>query len=70
MTQLVELLSALKRGPITKLQMLRDLGIINGGGRIQDLRNAGHNIRTDMVEVRTRKGVSKVARYSLVKEKK
>lgn len=70
MSQRSKLLSALRRGPMTKVQILNRLGILNGGGRVQDLRDAGHRIKTDMVEVRTRYGTSKVARYRLIKEKK
>lgn len=70
MTQTERLLAALKTGPITKVQSLRELGILNTGGRIQDLRDAGHNIKTDMIEVRTRRGISTVASYRLVKGKR
>lgn len=70
MNQCQRLLQELKRRPLTKMQAMR-LGIgINVGGRVHELRIAGHKIRTDMIEVRTRYGVSKVARYSLVKEGK
>lgn len=47
---------------ITKLQGLRELGIMNVGARIGELRALGYNIETEMIPV---KGKRKVARYSL-----
>ncbi len=66
MNQCTKLLEALKQGPLTKPQIWRRLRILNGGGRIHDLRGMGHNIRTDMIQA----GRSKVARYTLMKGKK
>lgn len=69
-TQCSRLLQELRRRPLTKVQAMScGLGI-NVGGRVYDLRQAGHDIRTDMVEVKTRYGSAKVARYSLIKERK
>lgn len=67
-TQCTLLLERLKRGPITPLEALNELGIMRLGGRIYDLRQAGHQIRKEMVEVDTRNGgKAHVARYTLVK---
>lgn len=70
MTKCTRLLQELRRRPLTKVQAMScGLGI-NVGGRVYDLRQAGHDIRTDMIEVRSRNGLSKVARYTLVRERK
>jgi len=66
-TQCNQLLERLKRGPITPLEALNELGIMRLGGRIYDLRQAGHQIDKEMVEVSTRNGGrAHVARYMLV----
>lgn len=70
MTQRTRLLQELRRRPLTKVQAYKAIGAWNIGARILELRQAGHDIRTDMIEVKTRYGVAKVARYSLVKERK
>lgn len=50
---------------ITPLQAWRQLGIQRLSGRILDLRQAGHSIETEMIEVATAHGdVARVARYS------
>lgn len=67
-TQCNQLLERLKRGPITPLEALNELGIMRLGGRIYDLRQAGHLINKEMVEVSTRNGgKAHVARYMLVR---
>lgn len=69
-TQCQRLLQELKRRPLTKLQILRDLGILNGGGRIGELREDGHDIKTNWLHLKSRSGPTKVAQYVLVKERK
>lgn len=56
-----------KNGSATKLQVITQLGIINVGARIEELRKEGHNITTEWVTVKTRwgKGTTKVAQYTL-----
>jgi hypothetical protein len=58
-----------KVGPITPLEALRLHGIMRLGARVHELREGGHNIITEIVEVKGRKGSkpARVARYSLVK---
>lgn len=51
MTQETRLLARLKQGPLTKLEGINQLGIINVGGRILDLRNKGVKIKTTMMPV-------------------
>ena len=47
------------------MEALSDLGIYRLGARIFELREAGHDIATDLVEVRDRHGnVSHPARYT------
>ena len=60
-------LSALKRGPITALQALRDFGCMRLGARIWDLRQRGHRIACKLVTVPTRAGRARVAQYRLIR---
>jgi hypothetical protein len=53
-------------GPIRPMTALNDLGIYRLASRINDLRKAGHKIKTKMVEVVNRWGESSyIAEYSL-----
>jgi len=52
-------------GPLTPKQAMNLYGIYRLGARVYDLRMRGHNIRRDMVKVRSRGGSALVARYSL-----
>jgi hypothetical protein len=62
-SQCSEILEHLKtRGAITPLEALKKYGCYRLGARIWDLKQSGHAIRTDMVEVGEGK---RVARYSL-----
>lgn len=66
--QTIETLAYLKRhGSITPLEALRELGVMRLGARIYDLREAGHSIEREMVEVPTRDGTTRVARYRLAR---
>ena len=52
---------------ITPLQALDKFGCQRLSGRIYDLRDEGHNILTNMIEVKDRFGeVKRVAQYRLV----
>lgn len=66
-TQNHRLLTYLREhGEIEPLTALGELGIYRLGARIFDLREAGHNITTDRVEVSNRFGEAcRVARYRL-----
>ncbi|RJX32314.1 MAG: hypothetical protein C4516_04230 [Oxalobacter sp.] len=57
------LLARLKRGPITPLEALSELGIYRLGGRVYDLKQLGHTINSEIVAVGNGK---RVARYTLV----
>ena len=53
-------------GPIRPMTALNDLGIYRLASRINDLRKAGHKIKTKKVEVVNRWGESSyIAEYSL-----
>lgn len=43
--QCVRLLNALRERPITNRAIVTELGILNGTGRISDLRAAGYDVR-------------------------
>lgn len=63
-TQNRKILAHLKSKPITPLEALNRYGCFRLGARIYELRNRGHNIKTEMVEVRGKK----LAKYRLVKD--
>lgn len=67
MTQTERILAALNRGPITQLQALRECGCLRLAARIKDLREAGNDITTVMVDT---EGGHKVAQYHLNPSKK
>lgn len=53
-------------GPIRPMTALNDLGIYRLASRINDLRKAGHKIKTKKIEVVNRWGESSyIAEYSL-----
>jgi len=64
MSQNQQILAALQSGmKITPMTALRLYGCFRLAARILDLRNDGHDIKTDMVWIK--KGEKRVARYSL-----
>jgi hypothetical protein len=67
-TQNTRLLGYLKKyGNITQLEALTELGIFRLASRINDLKNKGHNIIGQMVDVENRFGEKvKIKRYFLV----
>lgn len=65
-TQCTDLLAALRRRPMTPLEIQRELGILRAAARVYDLRNSGHTISTEIVKVPARGGVSRVARYAVI----
>ena len=50
-SQSQEILSMLKRGPVTPMDALREIGCFRLAARVYDLRHSGHKIHTDMVTV-------------------
>lgn len=69
-TQTQRVLERLKAGPLTQLEALTELGVMRLGARILELREQGHQIRTETVEVATRVTgeTAHVARYVLACE--
>jgi hypothetical protein len=70
MTQQTQVLNHLKKEPLTPLVALRKYGTLRLSAIVFNLRNEGHNIKTDMVKVGTRNKPKYVAQYSLLKNKK
>ena len=66
-TQTDRVLERLKKAPLTQLEALTELGVMRLGARILELREAGHEIETETVEVATRitGETARVARYRL-----
>lgn len=54
-----------KNGSITPLEAQKLYGCMRLGARIWDLRHEGHEIIREIVEVSTRTGKARVARYRL-----
>jgi hypothetical protein len=66
MSQCTDILEALRRGPITPLEALKDYGCLRLAARIEELRSDGHTIVTEMVKANGKK----FGQYVLIKEKK
>lgn len=65
--QCASLLAALRRQPLTGLEVLTNLGIYRASARVFDLRTEGHRIATDMIPVHKRDGKTcHIARYALL----
>lgn len=62
MSQEDAVLARLKKGPLTPLEALREIGTLRLGARIHNLRSKGYAISTDLIEV---SGKKRVARYTL-----
>ena len=70
-SQTQRILAHLRISTIDPMQALKYAGTLRLAARIMDLRNIGHKIDTEMVEVTNNRGeVKRVARYRLRKEKK
>jgi hypothetical protein len=64
--QTEDLLNALKKGPLTALQILEQLGIARASARVFDLRHDGWDVRSQMIVVKNRRGDDcRVALYTL-----
>lgn len=70
MTHCERLINRLSVGPVTPMEAWAELGIYRLGARVFDLREQGHDIRKEMVNVTNRFGEScRVARYRLESSK-
>ena len=65
MSQASRILSHLKRRPITPLQALDLYGCMRLAARVADLRERGHKIITEPLEINGKR----IARYRLVQQK-
>ena len=65
MSQTTDILEALRRGPLTPIEALRDFGCLRLAARVQELRQSGHIIVTEMLE----QNGKKFGQYVLIKEK-
>jgi hypothetical protein len=66
MTQSEKILRYLSNGhSLTPRKAQVEFGVMRLAARIKDLRDDGHAVRSEMVEVPTRRGTARVARYSL-----
>lgn len=61
MSQNKELLSRLKKGPVTPLTALNELGIFRLSARVLELKGMGHTINTKLIK----KNGKRFAEYSL-----
>ena len=66
MSQCDEVLRRLKRGPLTPAEAFTELGVYRLAARINNLRDAGHNIVTDWQETNGKR----YARYRLIRVRK
>lgn len=67
-SQCAQILKWLREGkPLTPLLALEQFGCFRLAARINDLRNAGHDIRMNLITVTTRsQGTAQVAEYRLL----
>jgi hypothetical protein len=63
-------LNHLKKEPLTPLVALRKYGTLRLAALVFNLKDEGHNIVTDRVNVGTKNKPKYVAQYSLIKNKK
>jgi phage-related holin len=63
-------LNHLKKEPLTPLVALRKYGTLRLAALVFNLKNEGHNIVTDRVNVGSKNKPKLVAQYTLIKNKK
>lgn len=61
-------LNRLRLAPLTAFDALMDLGVARLASRINELRNDGYEIDTQMIDVPTRRGNARIAQYVLIEE--
>ena len=64
MSQTAQILDMLRNGPVTAMDALQKAGCFRLAARVADLRQAGHNIETETIQVNGKH----IAQYTL-KEK-
>jgi len=70
MSQQTQVLNHLKKEPLTPLVALKKYGTMRLAAIVFNLRDEGHNIKTDIVNVGSKRNAKYVASYSLLKKKK
>jgi hypothetical protein len=70
MSQQTQVLNHLKREPLTPLVALRKYGTLRLAALVYNLKDEGHNIVTERVNVGTKNSPKFVAKYSLIKNTK
>jgi len=70
MSQQTQVLNHLKKEPLTPLVALRKYGTLRLAALVFNLKDEGHNIVTDRVNVGTKNKPKFVAQYTLIKNKK
>lgn len=71
MSQCERVLERLKKGPLTSMQAEIELGVMRCASRINDLRNQGHDIHTEIATVINRFGDEcRIGIYRLVGKEK
>jgi Helix-turn-helix domain len=67
--QCAAILAALRTGPLTTIEAREGLGVLHPGGRVLELRRAGHDIRTiSRWDPDAAGRLHKVAAYHLISE--
>ena len=56
-------------GPLNQFTAKDELGVLRLGARIWDLKQRGYAIRTELIEAPTEYGGTRVAQYSLLRER-
>jgi hypothetical protein len=69
MSQQTQVLNHLKKEPLTPLVALKKYGTLRLAAIVFNLRDEGYNIKTDIVNVGTKRNTKYVASYSLLKNK-
>jgi len=70
MSQQTQVLNHLKKEPLTPLVALRKYGTLRLAALVFNLKDEGHKIVTDRVNVGTKNKPKFVAQYTLIKNKK
>jgi len=70
MSQQTQVLNHLKKEPLTPLVALRKYGTLRLAALVYNLKDEGHNILSERVNVGTKNKPKFVAKYSLIKNTK
>jgi hypothetical protein len=65
MSQALSILKHLQKSPITSMEAFQNYGVTRLASRIYDLKKEGHEIVSQMKQVKTRYGTTSVKQYKL-----